>query len=208
MPASHTLCFCPLRRQPAKRKTILPNRDLSICLSDYLRLEAGDAACGNSRPDWYGRLSRSWTGRSSSTRLSNWLDPGNTGVVTKDGYRLDGFFQNAADVAIRDNTVESLILVSGRPGRAPQKLQVNVRIMHNDIRELKVDLVAPNGSVFTLHDRTGPAQLSMLRRNLYKTYEVDASASFANGMWRLRVKDHKLTDAAVFSLIDAFGLQF
>jgi lysyl endopeptidase len=172
------------------------------------QLEGGEAACGNSRPDFYGRFSRSWTGGGTdSTRLSNWLDPASTGVVNKNGYRLQGFFQNATDVPIRDNTVESLIVVSGRPSRAPTKLRVNVRIMHTDIRELKVDLVAPNGSVFTLHNRTGPAQV-FFRRNLYKTYELDASASFANGVWRLRVSDNRVTDAAVFSLIDAFSLQF
>ncbi|MFK8013702.1 MAG: hypothetical protein AB8B80_16805, partial [Marinicellaceae bacterium] len=50
------------------------------------QLHGGFAACGNNRDDWYGRLFRSWTGGGSSTnRLSNWLDPINTGEQTLQG---------------------------------------------------------------------------------------------------------------------------
>lgn len=49
------------------------------------QLHGGDAACGNDLSDWYGRFSVSWTGGgTSSTRLSNWLDPGNTGALVLD----------------------------------------------------------------------------------------------------------------------------
>jgi len=47
------------------------------------QLHGGYAACGNDESDWYGRFSVSWTGGgTSSTRLSNWLDPGSTGATT------------------------------------------------------------------------------------------------------------------------------
>ncbi len=47
------------------------------------QLHGGYAACGNNDSDWYGKFSVSWTGGgSNSTRLSNWLDPGNTGAAT------------------------------------------------------------------------------------------------------------------------------
>jgi hypothetical protein len=51
------------------------------------QLHGGPSACGAANLwDYYGRLSVSWTGGgTSSTRLSNWLDPGNTGVMTLDG---------------------------------------------------------------------------------------------------------------------------
>ena len=50
------------------------------------QLSGGDAACGNSEPDWFGRIHKSWTGGGTrDTRLSDWLDPGNTGVVVLDG---------------------------------------------------------------------------------------------------------------------------
>jgi hypothetical protein len=56
------------------------------------QLHGGPSACGatgDNLSDYYGRFSVSWTGGgTSSTRLSNWLDPGNTGVMTLDGIDL------------------------------------------------------------------------------------------------------------------------
>lgn len=49
------------------------------------QLHGGFAACGNDDSDWYGRFHISWAGGgTSSTRLSNWLDPGDTGAMTVD----------------------------------------------------------------------------------------------------------------------------
>nr|MCU0867901.1 serine protease [Planctomycetota bacterium] len=49
------------------------------------QLHGGSAACGNDFSDWYGRFSGSWTGGGTdATRLSNWLDPLNTGALTLD----------------------------------------------------------------------------------------------------------------------------
>ncbi len=49
------------------------------------QLHGGYAACGNNDSDWYGAFARSWTGGgTNSTRLSNWLDPINSGAVALD----------------------------------------------------------------------------------------------------------------------------
>ncbi len=52
------------------------------------QLHGGPSSCsatGANRSDCYGRVSRSWTGNgTSSTRLSDWLDPGNTGAMFVD----------------------------------------------------------------------------------------------------------------------------
>jgi hypothetical protein len=49
------------------------------------QLHGGYAACGNDESDWYGRFSISWEGGgSSSSRLKDWLDTGNTGAMTID----------------------------------------------------------------------------------------------------------------------------
>jgi hypothetical protein len=49
------------------------------------QLHGGSAACGNNLSDWYGRFFTSWTGGGTNTsRLSNWLDPLNTGAITID----------------------------------------------------------------------------------------------------------------------------
>jgi len=50
------------------------------------QLHGGYASCTSLTPDWYGKFSKSWDyGSSASTRLQDWLDPENTGVVYLDG---------------------------------------------------------------------------------------------------------------------------
>jgi lysyl endopeptidase len=78
--------------------------------------QGGPSFCGAppaSLNDSYGKFSVSWTGGgTNSTRLSNWLDPGNTGVLGLDGdphiTTLDGThydFQGAGEfVALRAGT--------------------------------------------------------------------------------------------------------
>lgn len=47
------------------------------------QLHGGYAACSNNLADWYGKVSVSWNGGgTSSTRLSDWLDPDGTGATT------------------------------------------------------------------------------------------------------------------------------
>ncbi|RME24131.1 MAG: hypothetical protein D6798_11930, partial [Deltaproteobacteria bacterium] len=49
------------------------------------QLHGGSAACSNNASDWFGFFSASWTGGgTSSSRLSDWLDPLGTGQETLD----------------------------------------------------------------------------------------------------------------------------
>lgn len=50
------------------------------------QLFGGQASCSNNINDYYGRFATSWDGSSASTRLRDWLDPGNTGATTADTY--------------------------------------------------------------------------------------------------------------------------
>ncbi|MEU9105026.1 S8 family serine peptidase [Streptomyces xanthophaeus] len=110
-------------------------------------------------------------------------------------------FENTTDFAIGDNTtVESPITVSGKTGNAPASLQVGVNIAHTYIGDLKVDLVAPDGSVYTLHNRTGGSA-----DNIATTYTVNASSEVANGTWKLRVNDNAGGDTGK---IDSWSLGF
>ncbi len=60
------------------------------------QLHGGYAACGNTQPDWYGRIGVSWTGGgSAATRLSDWLDPQGSEVTAQGGY--DPFFTGVTD---------------------------------------------------------------------------------------------------------------
>ncbi len=50
------------------------------------QLTGGGAACGNNESDWFGAISISWEGGGTpQTRLKDWLDPNNTGVLVLDG---------------------------------------------------------------------------------------------------------------------------
>ncbi|MFF3212790.1 S8 family serine peptidase [Streptomyces sp. NPDC002886] len=110
-------------------------------------------------------------------------------------------FENTGDFAIADNaTVESPITVSGVTGNAPATLKVGVNIVHTYIGDLKVDLVAPDGTVYTLHNRAGGSA-----DNINQTYTVNASAEVANGTWKLRVNDNAGGDTGK---IDSWSLGF
>ncbi|MFJ8052016.1 M4 family metallopeptidase [Streptomyces luteogriseus] len=101
-------------------------------------------------------------------------------------------FESTADVAIPDRgaAVNSPVTVSGRTGNAPSNLQVAVDIVHTYIGDLKVDLVAPDGSVYALkgYGTGGSAD------NINTTYTVNASSEVANGVWNLRVQDNAAID--------------
>ena len=99
-------------------------------------------------------------------------------------------YTNGTDYTINDNaTVESPIAVSGRSGNAPSATSVSVNIVHTYIGDLKVDLVAPDGSVYVLHNRSGGSA-----DNIVQTYSVNLSSEALNGNWRLRVNDNASAD--------------
>ncbi|QGZ53213.1 S8 family serine peptidase [Streptomyces sp. QHH-9511] len=111
------------------------------------------------------------------------------------------YFENLTDVTVADNaTVESPITVSGVTGNAPATLKVGVDIKHTYIGDLKVDLVAPDGTVYTVHNRAGGST-----DNIATTYTVNASSEVANGVWKLRVNDNASQDTG---RIDAWNLTF
>ncbi|MDI3097724.1 S8 family serine peptidase [Streptomyces sp. AN-3] len=111
-------------------------------------------------------------------------------------------FENTGDYTIRDNaTVESPVTVSGVSGNAPSALSVEVKIVHSYIGDLQVQLVAPDGTAYTLksYGTGGSAD------GIDTTYTVDASSETANGTWKLRVSDNASWDTG---RIDAWALQF
>lgn len=120
------------------------------------------------------------------------------GTVTPPGPR----FENTGDYAIADNTtVESPITVSGVTGNAPAALSVPVNIVHTYIGDLQVQLIAPDGTAYTLKAySTGGSS-----DNINTTYSVNASSEVANGVWKLRVSDNAAQDVG---RIDSWALQF
>ena len=99
-------------------------------------------------------------------------------------------YTNTSDYTISDNaTVDSPITVSGRTGSGLSSTQVAVNIVHTYIGDLKVDLVAPDGSIYNLHNRTGSST-----DNINQTYTVNLSTEALNGTWKLRVNDNAAGD--------------
>ena len=94
-------------------------------------------------------------------------------------------YRNDTDVTIVDSqTVESPIAVSGRDGKGLSSTEVAVDILHSYIGDLKVELVAPSGTAYALHNRSGGSA-----DNIRRTYTVDLSNEALNGNWKLRVYD-------------------
>ncbi|MBU8975386.1 S8 family serine peptidase [Lysobacter sp. MMG2] len=94
-------------------------------------------------------------------------------------------YSNATRYNILDlTTIESPIVVSGRSGNASASTPVTVNIIHTYQGDLKVDLVAPNGTLYNLHNRTGYST-----DNVQKTVTLNLSAHPLNGTWKLRVYD-------------------
>jgi len=99
-------------------------------------------------------------------------------------------YSNATDYTISDNaTVDSPITVSGRTGNAPTNASVTVAIVHTYQGDLKVDLVAPDGSLYNIHNRTGGSA-----DNVNKTATFNLSSEPLNGTWKLRVNDNAAGD--------------
>lgn len=90
------------------------------------QLYGGPSSCSapnNQKYDFYGRFDVSWNGPTPSTRLRDWLDPGNTGVMT-----LDLFDPNALPLT-HDAAIQSVLnpvgSYCGIPSINPQVLLRN-----------------------------------------------------------------------------------
>ncbi|MFI9821722.1 S8 family peptidase [Streptomyces sp. NPDC052013] len=134
-------------------------------------------------------------GSGSPNRL---LHVGDGGTTPPPGDR----FENTEGAAIADNsTVESPVTVTGVAGNAPSDLAVDVDITHTYIGDLRVQLIAPDGTAYTLKAYgTGGSS-----DNIRTTYTVDASSETANGTWKLRVSDNATWDTG---RLNSWALQF
>jgi hypothetical protein len=113
-----------------------------------------------------------------------------TGSYSTGGGGSTQTYSNTTDYQIKDNTtVDSPITVSGRSGNAPSTASISVRIIHTYKGDLKVDLVAPDGSLYNIHNRTGTST-----DNVITTVTKNLSTELLNGTWKLRVNDNASGD--------------
>ncbi|MFC3715043.1 M4 family metallopeptidase [Luteimonas soli] len=104
-------------------------------------------------------------------------------------------YTNGDDFAIEDRQVlRSPIDVADRSGSGLAETEVAVDITHTYIGDLRVDLIAPDGTAYKLHNRTGGSS-----NNIDKTYTVDLSGESLNGQWNLRVKDNGRGDTGTLN---------
>ncbi len=104
-------------------------------------------------------------------------------------------YNNTTAVAIGDNTtVSSSTTVSGRTGNAPTTASVSVNITHTYQGDLKVDLVAPDGSLYNIHNRTGAGT-----DNVIKTVTLNLSTEALNGIWKMQVNDNAAGDTGTLN---------
>nr|WP_082611382.1 S8 family serine peptidase [Lysobacter sp. Root916] len=132
-------------------------------------------------------------GGASNTKTAT-VTVGSSGVQT---------YSNGTDVNIPDNNatgVSSSIVVSGRTGNAPTNASITVNIVHPYKSDLIVDLLAPDGSVYNIHNRTGGDA-----DNVSGTFTKNLSTEALNGTWRLRAADRAGQDVGY---IDSWSITF
>ena len=87
------------------------------------------------------------------------------------------------------------ILVTG--SSTATSVSVAVDITHQYIVDLKIDLIAPDGTVQTLHNRTSGAV------NIDKTYTPDFGSTAIAGNWTPQMHDAYRTARRHFEQLDA-----
>jgi hypothetical protein len=124
-----------------------------------------------------------------------------TGSYTAGGGGGPQTYSNTNDYTINDNsTVESPITVSGRSGNGPSNASITVRVIHTWKGDLKIDLVAPDGSLYNIHNRSGGST-----DNVIGTYTKNLTSEGLNGTWKLRVNDNANGDTGY---IDSWSVNF
>ncbi|BCJ43400.1 zinc metalloprotease [Actinoplanes ianthinogenes] len=94
---------------------------------------------------------------------------------------------NGTDVSIPDagSAVYSDIAISGCARSASSTSTIAVNIVHTYRGDLRVDLVAPDGTVYNLKATSSSDSAD----NVATTYTKNLSSEAANGTWRLKVQD-------------------
>lgn len=111
-------------------------------------------------------------------------------------------FANTTDYPVADlATVDSPVTVSGVSGRAPADLDVEIDIKHPESGDLRIDVIAPDGTAYPIKDEWEGWAVT----DFTAVYAIDASSETANGVWRLRVFDSRGGNTGY---LDSWALRF
>ena len=95
---------------------------------------------------------------------------------------------NNTPLAIPDGgaAVTSTITITGCAGNAKATSTVSVNISHLNRGDVVIDLLAPDGTIYSLKRRSNDSG-----DNIITTFTVNLSSETANGAWRLRLRDRR-----------------
>lgn len=120
----------------------------------------------------------------SGANLVGSFDVGSSGGGTK-------FFENITDVAIADKQTSTSKINVSNSGTGGA-ITVGVDIKHTYIGDLRIDLIAPNGTSYRLKDTSNDSSDDIL-----KNYSVDVGSTAYNGEWTLSVYDSYNGDTGI-----------
>ena len=126
-----------------------------------------------------------------------------TGSYTADtgGGGGQSIFSSTSNVNIPDNntagaTSNISVTRTGQSGN----VKITYSIVHTYIGDLKVDLIAPNGSTAVLRNNSGGSA-----NDINESVNIDAGTTSANGTWGLKVTDSAGADTGY---IDSWSIEF
>ncbi|MDC0339071.1 T9SS type A sorting domain-containing protein [Flavobacteriales bacterium] len=135
------------------------------------QLHGGQANCSNSINDYYGKFSMSWTGNgssSSSSRLSDWLDPSGSGVTSLDGYDPNGGVETPAFCLTSVKEIDNNVFFEMYPNPASSSVIVN---LVNGLDNVSIELVDIQGRLISSYNNpTGASMkvdLSLVSNGVY-----------------------------------------
>jgi len=197
-------------QQRAQREAVLRQRRVDLADMTYetlIRLagtggndlgEAGlDSSFGNGRLKFHGQSVTCFLASTYDARYRALLPLRAQGERSYDDLAQDNALGCAAPaqtyasnsaIAIPDQSTQNAtrtIVVAGRAATAPSDARVRVTIVHPDQQQLVVDLIAPDGTVYNLHNRTGAGAGLVIDR------KIDLSSEALNGNWSVRVVDRQ-----------------
>jgi M6 family metalloprotease-like protein len=158
-------------------------------VKDLFGKMAGIALSHNTRP-----ASVLWDGSDSGLMISNIGEPGRVITFVMGQEKTDHVAKGStlSGEMIPDNSPQGLVnAISLDLEGKVKRLVVEVDISHNNISNLRVELISPGGKRAILHNRTGIG-----KKNLLASYDSKSKASLVallgqsmKGKWLLRIRD-------------------
>ena len=119
------------------------------------------------------------------------LSPGSTGGTSTSSGQFTQ--TRSPSLAIHDNTTVSDAITVADSGTATS-VTVAVDVTHTYIGDLKIDLVAPDGTTKTVHSRSGGGT-----DDIDQTYTPDFEGESIAGTWTLRISDNANADSGTLN---------